>query len=167
MYIYCIGKRSPGKYTIIYLDEYKNEYSILFRNSGNSKTSDTHRLRLNLSDEIDLQRGDTKCVTLSNFSIYCIGKNIKSLKENINLKYPGTTWHEEFKLPDGSYSISGIQNCFEYMIKKHQLITHYQKLCKNNSDKSGYYLELLAPETMELLGSIEEKISKRKNGENV
>ena len=33
--------------------------------------------------------------------------------------------------------------------------------------KSGYYLELLTPETMELLGSTENKITKDKNGENV
>ena len=33
--------------------------------------------------------------------------------------------------------------------------------------KSGYYLELLTPETMKLLGSIESKITKDKNGDNV
>ena len=33
--------------------------------------------------------------------------------------------------------------------------------------KSGYYLELLTPETMKLLGSAERKITKDKNGENV
>ena len=33
--------------------------------------------------------------------------------------------------------------------------------------KSGYYLELLTPETMKLLGSTESKITKNKNGENV
>ena len=33
--------------------------------------------------------------------------------------------------------------------------------------KSGYYLELLTPEIMKLLGSTESKISKDKNGENV
>ena len=32
--------------------------------------------------------------------------------------------------------------------------------------KSGYYLELLTPETMKLLGSTESKITKDKNGEN-
>ena len=32
--------------------------------------------------------------------------------------------------------------------------------------KSGYYLELLTSETMKLLGSIESKITKDKNGEN-
>ena len=33
--------------------------------------------------------------------------------------------------------------------------------------KSGYYLELLTPETMKLLGSTEKKITKDKNGENM
>ena len=33
--------------------------------------------------------------------------------------------------------------------------------------KFGYYLELLTPETMKLLGSTENKIAKDKNGENV
>ena len=33
--------------------------------------------------------------------------------------------------------------------------------------KTGYYLELLTPETMKLLGSIKNKITKNKNGENV
>ena len=33
--------------------------------------------------------------------------------------------------------------------------------------KEGYYLELLTNETMKLLGSTENKITKNKNGENV
>ena len=33
--------------------------------------------------------------------------------------------------------------------------------------KNGYYLELLTPETMKLLGSAESKINKDKNDENV
>ena len=33
--------------------------------------------------------------------------------------------------------------------------------------KTAYYLELLTPETMKLLGSTESKITKDKNGENV
>ena len=28
------------------------------------------------------------------------------------------TWNEEFELPDGSYSISDIQDDFEYIVKK-------------------------------------------------
>ena len=33
--------------------------------------------------------------------------------------------------------------------------------------KTGYYLELLMPETMKLLGSTKSRITKDKNGENV
>ena len=53
-------------------------------NSKNSKTSDPHRLLLNLSDKIYLMRGD-KYVALSNLSIYYIWKNIKKSYKNNNL----------------------------------------------------------------------------------
>ena len=42
---------------------------IIFINSENSKTYDPHRLLLNLTDKINLKRGD-KYVALSNFSIH-------------------------------------------------------------------------------------------------
>ena len=45
-------------------------------NSENSKTSDSHRLLLNLSDKTDLKRSD-KYVALSNISIFYTWKNIK------------------------------------------------------------------------------------------
>ena len=46
-------------------------------NSKNSKTSEYHVLVLNLTDELDLKRGQ-KSVAFSNLSIYCTWKNIKS-----------------------------------------------------------------------------------------
>ena len=49
---------------------------VMFMNSKNSKTSDPHRLLLNLSDKIDLKKSD-KYVALSNLSIYYTLKNIK------------------------------------------------------------------------------------------
>ena len=33
------------------------------------------------------------------------------------------TWNDKFYLPDGSYSISSIQDYFEYIIKKHETLT--------------------------------------------
>ena len=55
-------------------------------NSENSKTSDFHRLLLNLTDKIDLRRKD-KYISLSNLSIYYTWKNIKkSHIRIINLK---------------------------------------------------------------------------------
>ena len=41
----------------------------IFINSKNSKTSEPHRLLLNLLDKVNLKRGD-KYVALSNLSIY-------------------------------------------------------------------------------------------------
>ena len=43
--------------------------NTLFMNSENSKTSDLHRLFLNLTDKRDLRKEEI-CIALSNFSIY-------------------------------------------------------------------------------------------------
>ena len=32
------------------------------------------------------------------------------------------TWNDEFNLPNGSYSVSDIQNYLEHVIKKHETI---------------------------------------------
>ena len=84
----------------------------VFMNSENSKTSDPHSLLLNLSDNINLKRSD-KYVALSNLSIYYTWKNIKKSYKNNKFKISTPTWNEEFKLPDGSYSVSDFQDYFE------------------------------------------------------
>ena len=71
--------------------------------SENSKASDPHRLLLNLTDKIDLRRKD-EYIALSNLSNYYTWKNIKKSQKN-KFKIPALTQSEEFKLPDGSYSI--------------------------------------------------------------
>ena len=147
----------------------------IFMNSENSKTSKHHVLVLKLTDKLDLRRGQ-KTVALSNISIYYTCKNLKSSYNNNKFKISAPTWNEEFELPDGSYSISNIQDYFEYILKKHSEsvenspIRIYVNRIENRITfkiKSGYYLELLTPETMKLLGSDESKITKDKNGENV
>ena len=85
-------------------------------NSENSKTSDPHRLLLNLTDKINLKRSD-KYVALSNLSIYYTWKNIKNSYENNKFKISALTWNEGFELPDGSYSVSDIQDYYEYIFK--------------------------------------------------
>ena len=64
-------------------------------------------------------------------------------------------------MPDGSYSISDIQDYFEFIIKKHETFTEnpplqiYSNKIKNRivfKIKAGYKLELLSSETMILLG---------------
>ena len=74
-------------------------------NSENSKTSDSHRLSLNLMDKTNLRR-KVKYIALSNVSIYYTWKNIKSSYKNNRFKT--STWNEEFELPDGSYSLPNI-----------------------------------------------------------
>ena len=127
------------------------------------------------TDKLDLRRGQ-KSVALSNLSIYYTWKNVKSSYNNNKFKISALTWSEEFKLPDRSYSISDIQDYFEYILKKdsenvdNPSIKIYVNIIENRITfkiKSGYYLEFLTPETMKLLGSTESKITKDKNGENV
>ena len=96
-------------------------------NSKNSKTSDPHRLLLNLTDQSDLRRKD-KYIALSNLSIYYTWKNIKKSYKNNAFKISAPTLNEEFELPDRSYSISDIQDCFEYKLKNmRQLLIILQK----------------------------------------
>ena len=91
----------------------------IFMNSENSKTSEYHVLVLELTDTLDLRRGQ-KTIALSNLSIYYTWKNVKSLYNNNKFKISTPTWSEEFALPDGSYSVSDIQDYFEYILKKHR-----------------------------------------------
>ena len=86
-------------------------------NSENSKTSMLHVLELKLTNKLDLRIGE-KIIALSNLSIYYTWKNIKSSYNN-KFKISAPTWNDKFELPDGSYSVSDIQDYFEYILKKH------------------------------------------------
>ena len=86
-------------------------------NSENSKTSEPHILKLKLTDKLEL-RLDKKVIALSNLSIYYTWNNIKSSYNNNKFKISSPIWNEEFILPDGSYSISDIQDYFQYILKK-------------------------------------------------
>ena len=103
-------------------------------------------------------------------------ENIESSYNNNKFKISAPTWNDKFELPDGSYSVSDIQGYFEYILKKHGENTDkpsvqiYVNKIENRITfkiKNGYSLELLTSETMKLLGSTENKITKDKNGENV
>ena len=85
-------------------------------NSQNSETSDLLRISLNLSDRIDLNRSD-KYVTLSSLIIYYTWKNTKKSCNNNKFKISKSTWDEQFELLDRSYSVSDIQDYFDYISK--------------------------------------------------
>ena len=147
----------------------------IFINSDNSKTPKTHVLILKCTNKLDLRIGK-KVIALSDLSIYYTWKNIKSSCNNKKIKISAPRWNDKFELPDGSYSVSNIQDYFEYILKKHGEDIHkpsvqiYANKIENRvifKIKNGYSLELLTPETMKLLGSTENKIAKDKIGENV
>ena len=115
-------------------------------------------------------------MALVNLNIYYTWKKIKSEYSNNKFKISAPTWNETFDLPDGSYSISDIQDYFEYIIKRHESITEnpsiqiYPNKIKNRiifKIKNGYKFESLTSETMKVLGSTKAVVDKDKNGENV
>ena len=86
------------------------------------------------------------------------------------------TWNQEFELPDGSYFVLDIQDYFGYIIRKHKKFTNnppvtiYVNKIENRITfkiKTGYYLQLLMPQTMKLLGSTKNKTTKDKDGKNI
>ena len=114
-------------------------------------------------------RRKDKYIALSNLSIYQTWKNITKTYKKIKFKISTPTWNEGLELPDGSYSISGIHDYFEYILKKYgektinPLIRAYTNIIENRITfkiEAGYYLELLTPEMMKFLGSTKIKITK-------
>ena len=57
-------------------------------------------------------------MTLANLSIHYTWENIKSEYKNNRFKISAPTLNDTFDLPDGSYSISDIQDYFEFIITK-------------------------------------------------
>ena len=53
--------------------------------------------------------------------------------KNNKFKVSAATWNEEFELSDGLYSTSDIQDCFEYILKKHgeKTVNTLVKMCIN------------------------------------
>ena len=79
-------------------------------------------------------------------------------------------------MPNGSYSVSDIEDYVEFIIKKHETLTTippiYVFINRTNNGlvfkiKDGCKLELQTPESMKLFGSTKKLIDKTKNGENV
>ena len=74
----------------------------IFINTENSKTSEPHRFKLDLTDKLNL-KGRKKNMALSILSIYYTWKNIKSEYNNNRFKISASTWNDTFDLPDGSF----------------------------------------------------------------
>ena len=97
----------------------------VFMNTENRKTNESHRFKLDVADKLNLKNRKEN-MGLVNLSIYYMWKNIKSEYNNNKFKKSAPTWNETFDLPDGSYSISDIQDYFEFIIKKHETLKIHQ-----------------------------------------
>ena len=89
-------------------------------------------------------KNPNKNIALANLSIYYTWENIKPEYSNNKLKISAPTWNDEFNLPGGFYSVSDIQDYFEYTIKKHQTIADnppIQVYVKKKKTKTGSYFK--------------------------
>ena len=141
-------------------------------NTENSNTNESNNCIHQFTGKLN---PNNKSIGLINLSIYYNWKNIKSAYNNNNFKTSAPTWNDEFDLPDGSYSISDIQDYFEFNIKKQETLAGnppiqiYPNKIKNRiafKVKTGYKLELLSLETMKILGSAKKDV-RDKDGEDV
>ena len=144
-------------------------------NSENSKINESNKHLYQFTDKLNLKNPNNN-MTLANLSIYYTWKNIKSEYSNNKFKISAPTWNDEFDLPDGLYSVSDIQDYFEYIIKKHGTIADNPpvQIYVNKIEskiafkiKTSCKLELLSGETMQLLGNSKKDIGKNKDGETV
>ena len=142
-------------------------------NTLNSKKNESNRFMYQFTEKLSLKNTNKK-MELANLSVYYTWKNIKSVYNNNKFKIHAPIWNDKFNLPNGSYSVYDIQDYFEYIIRKHENITDippiqiYVNKLKNrivSKIKTGYKLELLTEETMQLLGSLKKILLKTRNGE--
>ena len=104
-------------------------------------------------------------------STYYTQKNIRKQYTSNKLNIIAPIWNDEFKLPDGPYYVSDIQDYIKYIIKKNETLIaippiHVYINWINNrlvfKIKDGYKLELQMPETMKLFGNTKKIKTKQK-----
>ena len=132
-------------------------------NTSSSKTNESNKFIYQFTDKLNL-KNPNKNMALANLSIYYTWKNIKSEYNKIS----APTWNDKFNFPDGYYSVSDIQDYFdyfEYIIKKHDTIADNPpvQIYVNKIKKTGYKLEILTEGTMQLLESLKKGIDQNKD----
>ena len=94
----------------------------IFMNTENNNANESKKFIYEFTDKLNLKTTYNKDIGLVNFNIYYTWKNVKSEYNKHKFKISAPTWNDEFDLPDGSYSISDIQDYFEFIIKKHETL---------------------------------------------
>ena len=91
-------------------------------NTENSKKNESNKFIYQFTDKLYLKTPNNKNIELVNLSIYYTWKNVKSAYSSNKFAISAPTWNDGFDLPDDSYSISEIQDYFEFIIKKHETL---------------------------------------------
>ena len=120
-YILCTDEKNLQKISVRVWLSYLNMETI-FMNTENSKADESNKFIYHFTDKLNLKTPNNKNIGLVNLSIYYTWKNIKSAYNNNKFKISAPTWNDEFHLPDGSCSISDIQDYFKFIIKKQETL---------------------------------------------
>ena len=91
----------------------------IFMSTEHSETNEPYKFLLKLSQRLDL-RNSNKHVAFEDLSIFHTWR--KQYKNN-KLEIIAPTWNEVLELPYGSYSVSNIQDYFQYIIKTQETLT--------------------------------------------
>ena len=134
----------------------------IFINPENSKTNEPDTNLFLTSQKDQTYENQINMLLFKEFFIYCTWKNIRKQYKNNKLKLIAPTWNDKFELPDGSYSVSVIQDYIKYIIKKHETLTTvppihvYTNIIINRlvfKLKDRYRIQLQTPETMKPFGN--------------
>ena len=113
-------------------------------NTENSKTNQSYKSVYQFTEKRNLKNPNNRNIGLVNLSIYYTWKNIKSAYNNNTFKISAATSNNEFQLTDGSYSISDIQDHFEFIIKKHETLTENPPIqTYPNKIKNGMFFKII------------------------
>ena len=134
----------------------------IFINPENSKTNEPDINLFLTSQKDQTYENQINMLLFKEFFIYYKWKNIRKQYKNNKLKLIAPIWNDEFELPDGSYSVSVIQDYIKYIIKKHEILITvppihvYTNIIINRlvfKLKDGYRIQLQTPETMKSFGN--------------
>ena len=87
-------------------------------NQKNNKNSEPHVLTLKLTDKFDLRMVKKKCFSIKTQYLLHMEKHKKARMKKNTFKISPPTWNDKLELPDGSYSVSDIQDYFEYFFSE-------------------------------------------------
>ena len=90
-------------------------------NTENSKTGESNKFIYRFTDQRNLKSSNNKYIGLVNLSSYYTWRSIKSAYNNNKFKVSAPTQNDGFDLPDGSNSITEIQDYFKFTIKNMKL----------------------------------------------